>query len=146
MVSWVVVTWKCWQTGFPFDTLAGFIPFALSMILSGRKICILKTHLFKEVRLVSLFCICWYCGYIRYLLSHNCYQNLEAWSTCITSHVLWSGVWACTAEFSASGTLTHQVVSNVTQGCHWGCSAGVQPQWIQGNSKGRWRGILERII
>lgn len=37
------------QTVFPFDSLTDFTPFAFRMILSGGKVCILKTDLFREV-------------------------------------------------------------------------------------------------
>lgn len=121
MVSWVVRDLEMLTNRFPIWRTSWFYTICSQYdFLEGK--CVFWKHLFKEVRLVSLFCICWYCGYIRYQLPHNYYQNVEAWSTCITSHVLWSGVGTCTVEFSASGTLTHQVVSKVTQGRHWGCS------------------------
>lgn len=108
---------KILQTGFLFDSLTGFTPFAFILILSGGKICILKTYLFKEE---CLFCRCWFCGYSRYLMLHNnITTNLQA------IHVLslifcGSGVWVW---------LSWVVFFKVLQGCIQGVSQGCSLIW-----------------
>lgn len=87
------------QTGFLFDSLTGFTPFAFILILSGGKICILKTNLFKEE---CLFCRCWFCGYSRYLLlrkiSPQIYKQYMCYLSCSVNQEFGYGL----AELSSS--------------------------------------------